>query len=119
MNENFTLESEATQEAAAKQQNEQGDSDITRETDNSENFRTDRSSTVAVTADSRTFVILGWICAALAAFMSPFFAIAGVVFGALANKQAKGSGNIVIITNIVLGAISAILGYFLLSAIKI
>jgi hypothetical protein len=48
-----------------------------------------------------TFIVLGWICAALTAFVYPLFAIAGIIFGVLANRRAERSGNAVIITNIV------------------
>jgi len=72
---------------------------------------------LAVSDKAKLFVILGWICAALTFFVSPLFAIAGITFGILLNRQKKDSGNILIIANAVLGSISVILGmiYLLLA----
>lgn len=66
-----------------------------------------------ITSSSKTFIILGWISAALAAFISSYFAIAGIAFGILAGKEAKGSGKIVIIANIVLALINFVFRFFL------
>lgn len=55
-------------------------------------------------AGARMFIILGWICAALTAFVYPLFAIAGIIFGVLANRRTERSGNVVIFTNIVVAA---------------
>lgn len=65
---------------------------------------------VAVPENAKLYVILGWISAALTFFISPLFAVAGITFGILLNKQIKGSGNTLIIANIVLGLMNLILG---------
>ncbi len=66
--------------------------------------------TVAVPENAKLYVILGWISAALTFFISPLFAIAGITFGILLNKQRRGSGNTLIIANVVLGLINMLLG---------
>jgi len=58
----------------------------------------------------KLYVILGWISAALTFFISPLFQIAGITFGILLNRQIKGSGNTLIIANVVLGLINLVLG---------
>lgn len=83
------------------------------------NVHRDKSGGMVVTAtSSRTFLIIGWVSAALAAFVSPWFAIAGIVFGVLANRQARGSGTAVIITNVVLAAINLIFGFVIIMTIR-
>lgn len=77
-----------------------------------------RNSGAAVATSSRTLLILGWISAALTAFISPYFAIAGIAFGVMANRQVKGSGNAVIVTNIVLAVINLLFGLFLIVALR-
>ncbi|TYQ17665.1 UNVERIFIED_CONTAM: hypothetical protein Cloal_0023 [Acetivibrio alkalicellulosi] len=71
-----------------------------------ENIKRNNDTAVMVEKNSTLFVILGWICAALTVFISPLFAIPGVVFGVMLNRQIRGSGNILIITNTVLALIS-------------
>lgn len=66
--------------------------------------------TVAVPENARLYVVLGWISAALTFFVSPLFAIAGITFGILLNRQRKGSGDTLIIANVVLGLINMFLG---------
>jgi hypothetical protein len=71
---------------------------------------------VAVFArSSRIYIVLGWVCAALTAFIHPFFAIAGIIFGVSVNKQSIGRGNAIIISNIVLAAINIILSMFFIA----
>lgn len=82
--------------------------------DNRGNIRNDRTGATAVSPNVRTFIILAWISAGLTAFISAYFAIAGVTFGILANRQARGSGNPAIITNIVLAVINFIFGLLFL-----
>jgi len=53
----------------------------------------------------RTFIILGWISAALTALFSPYFAIAGITFGILSNNKRRKAGNTIIITNVVLAGL--------------
>ncbi|NLD48868.1 MAG: hypothetical protein GX660_17035 [Clostridiaceae bacterium] len=69
---------------------------------------------VVIEKSSRVYVILGWMCAALILFssvyLSALFATGGVIFGALLNRQIRGSGNVLIISNIVLGIINIGLG---------
>jgi hypothetical protein len=81
--------------------------------DKSGSIHNDKTGAAAVSPNTRTFIILGWISAALTAFISAYFAIAGVTFGVLANRKVKGSGNIVIITNVVLAGINLIFGLVL------
>jgi hypothetical protein len=50
--------------------------------------------------------------------ISPWFAIVGIVFGVLANRTTRGSGNAVIITNVVLAAVNLIFGLFLIAAMR-
>jgi len=76
------------------------------------------AGTAALASGTRTFIVLGWISAVLTAFISPFFAIAGIVFGVLANRQARSSGNAVIATNIVLAAINVIFGLFFITTVR-
>jgi hypothetical protein len=71
----------------------------------------------AVSANVRTFLILGWVSAAFTALISPLFAAASIVFGILANKKIRGSGNAVIITSVVIAALNVILGTLLLRAL--
>ena len=81
--------------------------------DNKGNIHTNKNGTAAIARSSRTFIILGWISAAFTLLISPYFAIAGIVFGLLANRQAKGSGNVIIITNVVIAVISLLFGLLL------
>ncbi|MDP4092481.1 MAG: hypothetical protein Q8920_03890, partial [Bacillota bacterium] len=78
--------------------------------DNRGDIRTDRHGAAVAGRSSATFLVLGWISAALAFVISAYFAIPGIVFGVLANRQARGSGTAVIVTNVVLAAISVIFG---------
>ena len=77
--------------------------------DNREKFRMDRSG-ATVASNTGTLVVLGWISAALTFLISPLFSIPGVIFGVMVNRDAKGRGNAIIITNIVLAALGMILG---------
>lgn len=73
--------------------------------------RTDRSG-AAVFADTRALVVLGWICVALNFLISPLFAIPGVIFGVMVNREARGRGNAIVVTNIVLAVLGMVLGFF-------
>lgn len=86
--------------------------------DNSGRVKGTYKGTAVVNANTRIFIILGWICAALTAFISPLFAIGGIIFGALANRLARGSGNALIITNIVLAVINIIFGLFIVAIMR-
>lgn len=86
--------------------------------DNNGKIHTDRSSALTIASSTRTFLILGWVCAAFTAFISPYFAIAGITFGVLLNRQSRGSGNAVIVTNIVLALVNLLFGLFLIVALR-
>ncbi|MCX8131343.1 MAG: hypothetical protein N3I35_14780 [Clostridia bacterium] len=79
-----------------------------------DNIHAGRGGTAVLTQSMRRFIVLGWISAALTAFVSPLFAIAGIIFGVLINRQSKGKGNVIIITNTVLAAINIIFGFGIL-----
>jgi len=79
--------------------------------DNAGNMRTVGQGASAIAGGSGTFLILGWVCAAFTAFINPLFAIPGIMLGALANREARGKGTVVIITNLVLA-----IAYFLLAS---
>jgi hypothetical protein len=81
--------------------------------DNAGNMRTAGQGAAAIAGGSRIFLILGWISAAFTAFINPLFAIPGIIFGVLANRQAEGRGTAVIITNVVLAIVYFLLGAFL------
>ncbi|MDQ2086678.1 hypothetical protein RBH29_09600 [Herbivorax sp. ANBcel31] len=66
-----------------------------------ENIKRDDRS-ISLEKSNRLYVVLGWISAALTTFINPIFAVAGVIFGVLLNRQVKGSGNVIIIVNVVL-----------------
>ncbi|WP_010244868.1 hypothetical protein [Acetivibrio cellulolyticus] len=68
------------------------------------------NGTISIRENAKLYVILGWISAALTFFISPLFAVAGITFGILLNKQIKGSGNTLIIANVVLGLMNLVLG---------
>jgi hypothetical protein len=74
-----------------------------------------RNGAAVVAGASKIYIVLGWVCAALAAFIHPFFAVAGIIFGVLVNRHAIGRGTAIIISNIVLAAINIILGMFLIA----
>lgn len=78
-------------------------------------IRNRANGTVALGKSSRLFIILGWVSTALAAFVSPIFAIAGIIFGVLLNRKVKGQGNMIIITSVVLGLAKFVLGYIFLT----
>ncbi len=84
-----------------------------------DNGRMHVGGTVGVAAnESKIFIILGWISAALTAFASPVFVIPGIIFGIVANMKVRGRGNAVIITNVVLAVINIIFSLFLISAAR-
>lgn len=74
------------------------------------NVRPETTGAATIANTSNVFVILGWISAALTFLISPLFAIAGIIFGVVANRQARGRGNAIIIVNIVLAAILILFG---------
>lgn len=82
------------------------------------NIKADNSGAAAVEGNLRTYIILGWVSAAISAFVSPYFAILGVILGVLANRKVKGSGTAIIATNIVLGLVSFIFRVFFWEAVR-
>lgn len=124
MDENFNNNTENSQHNAedvgnVKKSNTVGENGIKNlSMDDSGHIHIDKNGAASMRASSRMFLIIGWISAAFTAFISPYFAIAGISFGALANKQDRGSGNAVIITNIVLAIINLLFGLFLIVALR-
>ncbi len=86
--------------------------------DNRGKIKADNNGTATAAASTRTFIVLGWICAALTVLVSSLFAIGGIIFGILVNREARGSGNAVIITNIVLAAINLIFGLYFMAVAR-
>ncbi|MCR4436217.1 MAG: hypothetical protein QHH06_10595 [Clostridiales bacterium] len=90
--------------------------------DNSGNIRTGSSGTASIATGSRTYIIIGWICAAFTLLWSPYFAIPGVILGVLANRSVRSSGNTVIATNIVFAALNIlfalVFGVFVLGILR-
>lgn len=82
--------------------------------DESGKIHEDRHGAAVIEKDVKTYQILGWISAAFTALISPLFVIAGIVFGVLANRKKQGSGNAIIITNVVLAVLNMLVGFFLL-----
>lgn len=80
--------------------------------DDSGKLLTGRNVAAAVPGRARTFIVIGWVVAALTAFVSPWFAAPGVVSGLLADIKQRGSGNAIIITNIVFAVINLLFRYF-------
>lgn len=94
-------------------------SDINRFTmDGRGNIKRSGHSSATYSINPKILIVLGWITAGLTAFISPLFAVAGISFGVLANKEIKGSGNAVIIATIVLAVINLIFGLILVSMMK-
>lgn len=85
--------------------------------DNAGNIKSSGKA-AALVRTTRVYIILGWVFAALTAFVSPLFALGGIIFGVLANKEAKGSGNALIITNVVIATINMIFGLFLVALVR-
>ncbi|GAE87411.1 hypothetical protein [Acetivibrio straminisolvens] len=69
---------------------------------------------IALERVNRLYIVLGWISAIMALFTTPFAAIAGIIFGVSLNRQKQGSGNVVIIANIVLALVNLIFNAILL-----
>jgi hypothetical protein len=81
--------------------------------DNAGNMRTVGQGASAIAGGSGILLILGWVCAAFTAFINPLFAIPGIILGVLANRQVRGRGTAVIITNVVLAVVYFLLASFL------
>lgn len=74
--------------------------------------------TAVMGLSSRTLVIISWISAAFAAFLSPYFGIIGIFAGVLANRQVRGSGNAAIIANVVVAAINLLFGFYFVVSMR-
>lgn len=83
-----------------------------------DNIRMDRGGAAVAQTSTSIYQILGWICAALAAFVSPLFAIAGVIFGVMVNRNTHRGGKAIIITNVVLAAINILFGLVFIAFIR-
>lgn len=82
------------------------------------NIRSSRNGAVALSANPRIYIILGWVGAAFSAFLSPYFAIPGIIFGILASRVDRGKGTAIIIANILLAAVNLIFGMFIISYMR-
>ncbi|HOM02757.1 MAG TPA: hypothetical protein PLH43_08020 [Acetivibrio sp.] len=69
---------------------------------------------IALERVNRLYVVLGWVSAVMALFTTPFVAIAGIIFGVTLQKQRQGSGNAVIVANIVFALINIIFNIIVL-----
>jgi len=124
MNENFNNNNENDQHNVYtiekdRESNTMGENGIkSLSMDSNGHIHTDKNGAATMMLSSRMFLIFGWISAALTAFISPYFAIAGISFGVLANKQHRGTGNAVITTNIVVAVINLLFGLFLIVALR-
>lgn len=76
------------------------------------------SAAAVISRSHRIFLVLSWVSAAFTAFVSAYFAIPGILFGALANRISRGSGNAAIITNIVLAIVNLLFGLFLVYVLR-
>ena len=81
-------------------------------------FKSNTIGTAVISRNTTIFTVIGWVCAALTAFVSPLFAIGGICFGVLLNRSHRGRGNVIIITNVVLAIINLIFGLFLVMAAR-
>jgi len=72
----------------------------------------EKNDIAALSGRFPAYLTFGWICAALAVFVSPLFAVASIIFGILSNNFRKGSGNTLILTSVILAVISLLLAIF-------
>lgn len=79
-------------------------------------FQVGTNGTIAFARSSRIFIVLGWVSAGFTAFIHPLFAVVGIIFGLLANRQSRGRGNPIIVSNIVLAVMNIIFGLLLMAA---
>ena len=66
----------------------------------------------------KLLLITSWVCAALAAFVSVYFAILGIIAAYAANRTIPGIGRAAMITNIVLGVLNILLSIAFLATIE-
>lgn len=82
---------------------------------NNELISDSEKGAIALERINRLYVVLGWISAAMTIFISPLFAIAGITFGVVLNRQSRGSGNAVILGNIGLALINMVVNIIILT----
>jgi len=66
----------------------------------------------------KALLIISWVCAALAAFVSVYFAVFGIITAYAANRVVPGVGKAAMITNVVLSAINILLSIAFLATVK-
>jgi hypothetical protein len=66
----------------------------------------------------KALITISWICAALAGFVSVYFAILGIVAAYTANRIAPGVGRAALITNVILAVINLVLSYAFLQTVR-
>lgn len=66
----------------------------------------------------KALLIISWVCAALAAFVSVYFSVLGIITAYAANRAVPGVGRAPMITNIVLSAINILLSIAFLATVK-
>jgi len=66
----------------------------------------------------KLLLISSWICAALTAFVSVYFAVPGVIAAYAANRTIPGIGRAAMITNIVLGVLNILLSIAFLATVR-
>jgi hypothetical protein len=66
----------------------------------------------------RALIVISWICAALAGFVSVYFAILGIIAAYAANRIMPGTGRAALITNVILAIMNLVLSYAFLQAVR-
>lgn len=66
----------------------------------------------------KALLIISWICAALAGFVSVYFAILGIVTAYAASRTIPGIGRAALITNVVLAVINIALSIAFMATVR-
>lgn len=66
----------------------------------------------------KALIVISWICAALAGFVSVYFAILGIVAAYTANRIAPGAGRAALITNVILAVLNLVLSFAFLQTVR-
>jgi len=66
----------------------------------------------------KVLIVISWICAALAGFVSVYFAILGIISAYAANRAAPGAGRSALITNVILAILNLILSFAFLQTVR-
>lgn len=66
----------------------------------------------------KILIVISWICAALAGFVSVYFAILGIIAAYAANRIVPGVGRAALITNVILAVINLALSYAFLQTVR-